>query len=80
MLRADATGRIVLNGSCDYLALELQRRALANGYLMSTEIVSQGSKLHMLCSAVIDNNIYFIEPVTDEVWLEAYRNPQMDEE
>lgn len=74
VLRAGADGKIHFNGACDYTAMELQRRALADGYLMSTEIIEKGKKLHMICSAVIGNDIYFIEPGTDEVWLGAYRN------
>jgi len=74
VLRADSTGLVVFTGSCDYTALELQRRALNDGFLMSTEILEQGKKLHMICSAVIGNSIYFVEPSDDKVWLGAYRN------
>lgn len=74
VLKADAAGLINLKGACDYIALELQRRALEQGYLMSTEIVQRGDTLHMLNSVVVGNNIYYVEPQTDEVWLAAYRN------
>ena len=63
-------GRIPLDGTCDYYALQLQRLALEAGHLMSTEIVN---KNHMINCAVIGNEIYFIEPQTDEVWLWGHR-------
>ncbi len=65
---------------CDDYALELQRRALSDGFIISFEIVSEreydglfnkplptGSSLHAINLAVIDNGIYYIEPQTAEV-------------
>lgn len=59
---------------CDDFAYRLQRSALAEGYLMSTEIIVKKGAQHMINSTSIGNNIYFIEPQTDEVWLETYRD------
>jgi len=62
------------NYDCDDFAYRLQKNALAEGYLMSTEIIVKKGKQHMINSTGIGNNIYFIEPQTDEVWLETYRD------
>jgi len=59
---------------CDDFAYRLQKSALAEGYLMSTEIIVKKGAQHMINSTSIGNNIYFIEPQTDEVWLETYRD------
>lgn len=59
---------------CDDFAYRLQKSALAEGYLMSTEIIVKRGKQHMINSTSIGNNIYFIEPQTDEVWLGTYRD------
>jgi len=58
---------------CGDFAYHLQRNALADGYLMSTEIVLKEGAWHMINSTPIGNIIYFIEPQTDEVWHGAYR-------
>lgn len=62
-------GGISSKGICDYYALQLQGRALEAGYLMSTEIIRKHDEPHMINSAVIGNEVYFIEPQTDEAWL-----------
>lgn len=59
---------------CDDFAYCLQKSALAQGYLMSTEIIVKNGEQHMINSTIIGNKIYFIEPRTDEVWLGAYRD------
>ena len=59
---------------CDDFAYNLQKNALSQGYLMSTEIVIKDGEQHMINSTTIGNNIYFIEPQTDEVWLGTYRD------
>ena len=62
------------NYDCDDFSYRLQKNALADGYLMSTEIIIKKGAQHMINSTAIGNNIYFIEPQTDEVWLETYRD------
>jgi len=69
---------------CDDFALTLQRQALADGYVMSFQIIEanrynslfQGNKipadvLHAINLTVIGNNAYYIEPQTGEVVLAA---------
>ncbi len=65
-----SSGQISFENICDHYALQLQRQALEAGYLMSTEIIKNN---HMINCAVTGNEIYFIEPQTDEVWLWGYR-------
>jgi hypothetical protein len=60
----------ILEYDCDDYAVALSRNALADGYAVSMEI--EGT--HMLNSTIIGNNIYLIEPQTDEVWLWGYRD------
>jgi len=59
---------------CDDYALALQLAAEHDGYRLSVQI--DVVKQHALNSAFIGNSVYFIEPQTDEIWLEAYRDPQ----
>ena len=51
------------NYDCDDYASALVHNALEDGYLVSTEIVDD----HMMNSTIIGNDIYLIEPQTDEV-------------
>jgi len=59
---------------CDDYALELQKRALKDGYLMSTTIIEKENQLHMINLVTIGNEVYYIEPQTDEIWFYAYRD------
>ena len=65
---------------CDDYALELQRKALSDGFIVSFAVVSEreydalfreplpkGTTLHAVNLAIIDNSIYYIEPQTAEV-------------
>ncbi|UCG54819.1 MAG: hypothetical protein JSV32_00960 [Dehalococcoidia bacterium] len=80
--------RLVADGSewdCEDYAIQLQKRALKAGFLMSIDIVdwreynslftenqlSYDTK-HAINSTIIGNWIYYIEPQTDEV-CQAYR-------
>jgi hypothetical protein len=60
----------IANYDCDDFAAALVYNALCDGYAVSLQI--EGN--HMLNSTVIGNEIYFIEPQTDEVWLWGYRD------
>ncbi len=53
---------------CDDYALELQRRASKDGYLMSATIIEKHGQPHMINLVTIGNDVYYIEPQTDEVW------------
>ncbi len=70
--RTDGTEASSDEYDCDDYALELQKRALRDGYLMSTTIIEKEGQPHMINLATIGNEIYYIEPQTDEVWFYAY--------
>jgi hypothetical protein len=55
---------------CDDYAVALVNNALADGYAVSLQV--EGN--HMLNSTIIGNDIYFIEPQNDEVWLWGHRD------
>jgi hypothetical protein len=70
---------------CDDYALELQQKALAEGYMISLELIWTGEynsiftgsempadNLHAINLAIIGNEAYYIEPQTDEVVLAAH--------
>jgi len=62
--------RNALPGRCVDTALELCSRAWRDGYQMSTEVRGDGEpEGHMICSTVIGDEIYFLEPSTTAVWL-----------
>ncbi len=66
---------LIINPSfedCDDYAYALQKAAERDGFRISVQIDTRGQ--HALNSVFIGNNVYFIEPQTDEVWLEAYRD------
>ena len=58
------------NYDCDDYAVALERNALLDGYAVSLQIEND----HVLNSTVIGNEIYFIEPQSDEVWFWGYRD------
>ena len=62
------------NENAKYYALDLQQRALKDGYLMSASVIEKGDQLHMINLATIGNDVYYIEPQTDEVWFFANRD------
>ncbi|KYC46767.1 MAG: hypothetical protein AMQ74_01759 [Candidatus Methanofastidiosum methylothiophilum] len=67
---------------CDDFARTLVSRAADKGFIISLQLVSPeqyheyfGKTLsgnHMICSAIVRNKIYFIEPQTDEVEFVSY--------
>lgn len=70
---------------CDDYALDLQRKALADGYILSFQIISRseynavfqgelppGQSLHAINLAIIGNNVYYIEPQTGEITFVIY--------
>ncbi len=59
---------------CDDYAYALQKAAEKDGFRLSVQV--DVLKQHALNSVFIGNDVYFIEPQTDEVWQEAYRDPQ----
>jgi len=63
--------RVICDWTCVDYALDLQKRALLDGYQMSTQVESnkKKTKAHMICSTVIGEKIIFIEPQTGETWV-----------
>lgn len=70
---------------CDDYALEMQRKALADGHIMSFGIIGRseynalfqselppGQSLHAINLAIIGNSAYYIEPQTNEVVFVTY--------
>lgn len=57
---------------CDGYAVALQKAAEESGYRISIQVDTR--KHHALNCVFIGNEVYFIEPQTDEVWLECYRD------
>jgi hypothetical protein len=65
---------------CDDFAMELQKEALADGYIISFEIISvneynhlfsiplpESQSLHAINLSIIGNDVYYIEPQTGEI-------------
>lgn len=83
-LRADSEGIIHLQGVCEHVAMHLQDRAIEDGYKMSVEMLSRDEhhkwygewleedQLHAVNSAIIGNEVWFIDFSSDKVWLGAY--------
>ncbi len=67
-VKADGTEGSSDEYDCDDYALALQRRASKDGYLMSVTIIDKNDQPHMINLATIGNDVYYIEPQTDEVW------------
>lgn len=70
---------------CDDYALDLQHKALADGYILSFEVIGRSEynavfkselppsqSLHAINLAIIGNNAYYIEPQTGEIVLAAH--------
>jgi len=70
---------------CDDYALDLQRKALADGYILSFQVISRGEynavfqgelppgqSLHAINLAIIGNSVYYIEPQTGEIAFAIY--------
>lgn len=70
------------SNDCDDFAVQLSRRAEDKGFKISLQFVSpelyskyfdhEVSGNHMICSAIVRNKVYFIEPQTDEVEFVSY--------
>jgi hypothetical protein len=55
---------------CDDIARFFMLDAMKAGFLVSTQIIDnyRGRGCHMLCSAIIGNDIYYIEPSDNSYW------------
>lgn len=69
---------------CDDYAIELQMKALGDGYIVSFEIIGiaeynglfttelpDSTALHAINLAIIENDVYYIEPQTGEIVIAA---------
>lgn len=70
----DGVARRDINYDCDDYALQLQRRAAMSGFMISVTIIEEQGRPHMINLACIGNDIYYIEPQTDEVWCHYHRD------
>ncbi len=74
-----------VTADCDDFALALQQKVLADGYVMSFQIIASGEcnnlfksgkipadTLHAINLAIIGNNAYYVEPQTGEVVFAAH--------
>jgi hypothetical protein len=59
---------------CDDYAFQLQQRAANSGFLISATIIKRLGKSHMINLACIGDDIYYIEPQSDEVWFFCKRD------
>lgn len=72
-------------GDCDDYALELIEDAKLDGFEMwfqvlhhpyrqpiTGKLLTTKSADHAVCSVIISDEVYYIEPQTDEIWLAAY--------
>lgn len=83
-LVADNNGTINFDNQCEESALQLIQRAEAKGYRLNFQVINvrdyarwryllpKGQLAwddgHAVCSAIVGNDIYFIEPQNDNVW------------
>jgi len=70
----DGVSRLDVEYDCDDYALRLQRQAARSGFLMSVTIIEEQGKPHMINLACIGNDIYYIEPQTDEVRFYSHKD------
>jgi hypothetical protein len=50
---------------CDDFAMDLQKAAMEDGYIINVQFDLEGS--HALNSVIINEGVFFIEPQTDEI-------------
>ena len=56
---------VVDTHDCDDFAMDLQKAAMEDGYLINVQFDLEGS--HALNSVIIDGSVFFVEPQTDEI-------------
>ena len=81
---ADSEGKIIFDNQCEEYALQLRDRAMATGMYLSVAALhpkeyekwyskqAKPNQYHAICIAVIGNELWYIEPQTDEHWLALY--------
>jgi len=81
----EETGQLIKEFDCDDYALRLQEEALRDGYIISFEVIRYREyndlfkqkrlpygATHAVNSAVVGNEVYYIEPQTHEIVFAAY--------
>jgi hypothetical protein len=85
-LIADENGVVKLTGNCEEVAFQLQGRAYEIGKRLDTEILTYAEYIkycgtdggmrindgHYINKAVVGNEVWFVEPQSDKVWLAYY--------
>ncbi|GAJ18630.1 unnamed protein product, partial [marine sediment metagenome] len=79
------TGQHIQTFDCEDYALRLQEKALRDGYIISFEIIHSAEynalfkqkrmpadTIHAINSAILGNEVYYIEPQTHEIAFVAY--------
>jgi hypothetical protein len=82
---AEEVNQGIKSDDCDDYALKLQEKALQDGYMMSFEIIHSreynelfkkgqvpDGTIHAINSVIIGNEVYYIEPTTQEIVLVAF--------
>ena len=59
-------------GDCDDYAMHLVEEAREDGYDLHFQIDMIEDRGHAVCLAIIENEVWFIEPQTDKVWRIGY--------
>lgn len=81
----EETGQLIKEFDCDDYALRLQDEALRDGYIISFEVIRSEEyndlfkqkrlprgAIHAVNSVIVGNEVYYIEPQTDEIVFAAY--------
>lgn len=81
----EETGQIIKEFDCDDYAVRLQEEALRDGYIISFEVIHSEEyndlfkqkriprgATHAINSVIIGNEVYYIEPQTNEIVFAAY--------
>ena len=84
LLIVGTDGSVKLGGNCEDYSFQLRNRAMEWSRILDTEIITGYefnrmyrrtagyNVIHMLNKAVIGNEVWLVEPQTDEIWLYAY--------
>jgi len=83
-VQEETKGVTKFDTDCDDRAMSLQQRALEEGCILSLETLTRaeyrqyygrtiyGGRLHLICNAAIGNELWYIEPRDNRIWIGAY--------
>jgi len=78
------TANATFNSSCEDRAFQLRKRAFDIGKRLEIEVITPAEykkwytdviasdKLHAICKAIIGNEVWYVEPADDRIWIGAY--------